>query len=1045
MADYLRDLVWHELAIRSPARHGLDEARAVKRQTELLVDDFGRHDPVLESWSWLYYRYLADDPMPVADAAKQLGFTAKTLQRRLDAALVALARRIAADESAASAAGAPHAGAPIQERIRVVPRFVAGRAGSDRPSGAVVDTRDASDLSHALLATIRSEDRILRLSQEEVASVLRRSVRTETEHRLARIVEWSQADYRLDTRFVSLTLLLDRGEDLPRERWEAMERAYLDLATLLAAIPDQAIVVLGAPGSGKSTLLRHLELSLAAAALRNAESGDDAPLTFFVQLNQYKAPNPGGATPAPGDWLGDRWHAAYPALPDLPTLLSGGRIVLLLDGLNEIPAADDRAFRAHIGAWKDWLVRLSREQPGNRVIFSCRTLDYSASLSTPSLRVPQAQIEPLSDDQVRSFLERYSPASGAQIWDSLSSTGHLQAVRSPFFLALLVDQVESSGELAGDRESLFTGFVRQALRREVEQDNPQFRAEDLLTGRDRRRLAQWHWRNAYELPERGALIPHLVRMAFELQLGAICSESSQLRLPYDEAVSLLDHPRADEIIGCGVAIGVLDEDPVTEEILFRHQLLQEYFAARMLAASPRPGLVAAPWRDGGAAATDALLASLPAAERLPSLPRTGWEETTVMAARMTSDLPALLRGVLAVNLPLAGQCAAEAGMVDRLPPPLLKELRAALVDRSQDPGADLRERVAAAQWLGLLGDPRFVRRDGPHGAFLEPLLVAVPAATYAIGHDEPIFTPDGSWDEHVGSCTVDLPAFQIGRFPVTNAEFGCFIAAGGYDDDRWWTTPAARRWRDGTGTADSQRDRWRRWRGRFLKDPGLLDAMRGDGRLTQSQAEDWAARIVLSDAQFERHLITELPHGLLRAPQGGSDPRFDNPAQPVVGVSWYEASAYTAWLSAQSGRAFELPSEAMWEAAARGADGRRFPNGAQLTPGMANVLETRLRTTSPVGVFPECDTPAGVSDLAGNVWELTSSLWGDPDAPTGRYPYRADDGREAADAPRDAWRIARGGGWQDGIAYAQCWYRYPVHPGSRGLDGGFRVALREAG
>ncbi len=70
-----------------------------------------------------------------------------------------------------------------------------------------------------------------------------------------------------------------------------------------------------------------------------------------------------------------------------------------------MPAASNREFRARVGLWKDWPVRLAREKPDNRVLFSCRTLDDSAPLSTPTLRAPQVQIEALSDDQVHQFLQ----------------------------------------------------------------------------------------------------------------------------------------------------------------------------------------------------------------------------------------------------------------------------------------------------------------------------------------------------------------------------------------------------------------------------------------------------------------------------------------------------------------------------------------------------------------------------------------------------------------------------------------------------------------
>jgi len=69
-----------------------------------------------------------------------------------------------------------------------------------------------------------------------------------------------------------------------------------------------------------------------------------------------------------------------------------------------------------------------------------------------------------------------------------------------------------------------------------------------------------------------------------------------VRLDYDAALAIIDHPADEAIVRAGVAIAVLDEDPAADEVLYRHQLVQEYFAARVLARAPRPELVAAPWR-----------------------------------------------------------------------------------------------------------------------------------------------------------------------------------------------------------------------------------------------------------------------------------------------------------------------------------------------------------------------------------------------------------------------------------------------------------------
>jgi hypothetical protein len=81
-------------------------------------------------------------------------------------------------------------------------------------------------------------------------------------------------------------------------------------------------------------------------------------------------------------------------------------VVLLLDALNEMPAPSAGGLREAVLEWKAFLERVVTERPGNRVVFSCRTLDYSAPLSTASLRVPQIVIEPMTDDQIEQLLLR---------------------------------------------------------------------------------------------------------------------------------------------------------------------------------------------------------------------------------------------------------------------------------------------------------------------------------------------------------------------------------------------------------------------------------------------------------------------------------------------------------------------------------------------------------------------------------------------------------------------------------------------------------------
>ncbi len=101
---------------------------------------------------------------------------------------------------------------------------------------------------------------------------------------------------------------------------------------------------------------------------------------------------------------------------------------------------------------------------------------------------------------------------------------------------------------------------------------------------------------------------------------------------------------------------------------------------------------------------------------------------------------------------------------------------------------------------------------------------------------------------------------------------------------------------------------------------------------------------------------------------------------PVVMVSWDDARAYAAWLTKQTGKTWRLPSETEWEKAARGTDGRRFPWGDAYEPERLNSHDLGPFDTVPVGRFPKGQSPFGLLDPAGQVFEWTSS-----EAKKGRY------------------------------------------------------------
>ena len=172
---------------------------------------------------------------------------------------------------------------------------------------------------------------------------------------------------------------------------------------------------------------------------------------------------------------------------------------------------------------------------------------------------------------------------------------------------------------------------------------------------------------------------------------------------------------------------------------------------------------------------------------------------------------------------------------------------------------------------------------------------------------------------------------------------------------------------------------------------------------------------------------------------------------PVRYVSWNDAIAYCAWLTGKlrgwtrtpSGLArrlrgddggarwqVTLPSEAEWEKAARGTDGRIYPWGNRPDPSRANY--TSAGGPRPVGSYPAGASPYEILDMAGNVWEWTRSVYAD-------YPYRSDDGRE--DQSAYGRRVLRGGAFGDAERGVRAAGRGRGDPDDRGNRIGFRVVV----
>lgn len=230
-------------------------------------------------------------------------------------------------------------------------------------------------------------------------------------------------------------------------------------------------------------------------------------------------------------------------------------------------------------------------------------------------------------------------------------------------------------------------------------------------------------------------------------------------------------------------------------------------------------------------------------------------------------------------------------------------------------------------------------------SLLEDLnLLAVPAGTATLGMEQKIaerfinaYGPE--WVEffsrELPQHDVQIAAFTLSRYPVTNGLYEEFMADGGYDKPEYWTP------------------------------------------------EGWAWRLRTNRRQ----------------PLHWGSPRFAGENRPVVGVSWFEAMAFAHWAAIRTGRNIRLPNEAEWEWASRATNIKSlYPWGGawdatRLNSGYRDDKIAPVGSTTPVGQFsPEGDAPFGHADMLGQVWEWTNTSFRP-------YPYDPHDGREDRYSP----------------------------------------------
>jgi formylglycine-generating enzyme required for sulfatase activity len=810
----------------------------------------------------------------------------------------------------------------------------------------------------------------------------------------ARQMEWLEGDGKQQ-----------RQSEARRRKMAEREIAPLALAEVLA-LPGH-LALIGDAGCGKTTVL-HVVVSVLAAEDPHSTAPDLAaalldpqPLPIFLPLRLFERAcgdddRPGAYRRCAADLLRfvDDWFADWRPTAGLPPgfladHLRNGRAWLLLDALDEVPDA------VHRETVRNVIQELAGSLGDTRLVVTARVAAYRSTRLDDRFTV--VNVRDLDEAQRSRMVGAIygglaladAGRRAADLAERFRHSEMLQELtRTPVMVWTAAVIHALRGELPEGRAALYDAYVDILLKQSFKRTHFDATAVDeladgggwplpdrrhyltytafvvhrLLEGHPERRGERHFVLGEEELADRvlaGYLQKNLSLSPAQSRRRAreflnLMAERSGLLYETDQGYTIGDHLTMQEFLaGCYLGEHYAWEDPEGYVVFLRakvgHSWWREVFLLAAGYLAEKPGFAARQFLQQIAAQGEGPAAQLAA---------------LALAARGLLQLRARLR-----------QPTWYAGLAQELANRLYRLLYAAPAP------APVAARQEAGLALGLLygypgdesglADPRFAHPGGL------PDFVPLESGWFRMGDD------DSSEEDERPRHRVYLDAYELARFPTTNATFARFVDDGGYADARWWAAAVAEgQWNEKEGFRHGSRPRY------------------------------W------------------------------DDPRFNNPVQPVVGVSWYEAVAYCAWLTAtlNDGHTYRLPTEAEWERAARGpsassGQGWKYPWGNEWQDDRCNSEEAGLGTTSPVGLFPQGAAEGGLQDVAGNVYEWCHDWY------AGDYYTRSREARNPTGPAKGNSRVLRGGSfYSEGPKYCRCGCRYGFNPRGRHYFWGFRCA-----